>query len=203
VIEIVTRHPATARFIATKLVRRFIADDPPPALVDRVAATFRTSDGDVRQMLRTIFTAPEFWAPEARRAKIKKPFEFVASAARAVNARLDAAGGFTLAAAVGEIGEPLYQAQPPTGHPDRAEAWVSTGALLARMNFALALAQNRYPSVRVDLEPVVGSGGVDRVLATVLHGAATAETRAVLQKELGSREKLVALVLGTPEFQRR
>jgi uncharacterized protein (DUF1800 family) len=151
VIEIVTRHPATARFIATKLVRRFVADDPPAALVDRVAATFRASDGDVPTMLRVIFTAPEFWAPDARRAKIKKPFEFVASAARAVNARVDARGGMALARAVAEIGEPLYEAQPPTGHPDRAEAWVSAGALLARMNFALGLAQNRYAGVQIEL----------------------------------------------------
>jgi uncharacterized protein (DUF1800 family) len=155
VIDLVTRHPSTARFIAGKLVRRFVADDPPGALVERVAATFRATGGQTRAMLRTIFAAPEFWAPEARRAKIKKPFEFVASATRAVGGRVEGDGGFALARAVAEIGEPLYGAQPPTGHPDTAEAWVSTGALLARMNFALALTQGRYPGVRVD----AGSAG--------------------------------------------
>jgi uncharacterized protein (DUF1800 family) len=227
VIEIVTRHPSTARFIATKLVRRFVADDPAPALVDRVAATYRSTDGDIPAMLRTIFTAQEFWAADARRAKIKKPFEFVASAARAVSAQVDARGAFELARATGEIGEPLYEAQPPTGHPDRADAWVSTGALLARMNFALALAQNRYPGVRVDLTSVLGgtdgtrpAAVLDRLLAAVLHGGVTRETRAVLASQLGDREltrldrddrgpartdfeKIMALVLGSPEFQRR
>jgi uncharacterized protein (DUF1800 family) len=205
VVDILMRHPSTARFIATKLVRRFVADSPPDALVGRVAATFRATDGDVRVMLRTIFAAPEFWANEARRAKIKKPFEFVASAARVVNARLDTAGGFALATAAGDIGEPLYQAQPPTGHPDRADAWVSTGALLARMNFALALTQNRYPGVGVDLRVVVPGGTAEHVLAAVLNGEATAETRATLMKEAKNVDvgKLVALTLGAPEFQRR
>jgi uncharacterized protein (DUF1800 family) len=182
VIDIVTRHPSTARFIATKLVRRFVADDPPAGLVARVADTFRTTDGDIPALLRVIFSAPEFW--DARRAKIKKPFEFVASAVRAVGAQVDASGGLQLARVAAGIGEPLYEAQPPTGHPDRAEAWVSSGALVARMNFALALAQNRYPGVRVDparmreLSPA-GSGAVGDPVTTT------------------------ALTLGSPEFQRR
>jgi uncharacterized protein (DUF1800 family) len=203
VIDIVSRHPSTARFIATKLVRRFVSDAPPAALVDRVAATFRATDGDVRAMLRTIFAAPEFWAPEARRAKIKKPLEFVASAARALNAHVDAAGGAALAAASAEIGEALFQAQPPTGHPDRAEAWVSTGALLARMNFALALTRHRYRGVRIDL-PAAGAS-IDDVLAAVLHGEATPGTRAILAREAPGADAAtrVALTLGAPEFQRR
>ena len=227
VIDILTRHPSTGRFIATKLVRRFVADDPPAALVERVAATYRDTDGDIAAMLRTVFTAPEFWAPAARRAKVKKPFEFVASAARAVGARIESRGGVALAQAVAEIGEPLYDVPPPTGHPDRADAWVSSGALLARMNFALALAQNRLPGVRVDVPGIVGAvdasrpdAVLDRLVAVLLHGEATAGTRAVLAAQLGDREitrldrddrgpvrtdveKLTALVVGSPEFQRR
>src|SRR5207245_2451331 len=146
VLDLLLRHPSTATFIATKLVRRFVADEPPPALVERVAATFRRSDGDVKAMLRTILASPEFWAPEARGAKIKKPFEYVASAVRAVDGYVaDARAGFLLVRSAAEMGEGLYGAQPPTGYPDRAEAWVNAGALLARMNFALALTQGRLP----------------------------------------------------------
>jgi uncharacterized protein (DUF1800 family) len=226
VLDLLARHPATARFIAGKLVRRFVADEPPPALVERVAATFRATNGDVKQMLRTIVASEEFWSPDARRAKIKKPFEYVASAARAVGARVDARGGQALARAAGEIGEPLYDAQPPTGYPDRAEAWVNAGALLARMNFALALTQGRLVGVSVDLPRLVGDTGgapdvvLERLLAALLHGQATAETRRVLTAQLAEPQirrqteddrgpaapdvdKLAALVIGSPEFQRR
>ncbi len=119
VIEILTRHPATARFIATKLVRRFVSDTPPPALVARVAGTYTSTGGDISAMLRTIVESPEFFSEDAYRAKIKKPFEFVASAVRALGGTTDATGGMALARASAEIGEPLYQAQPPTGYADR------------------------------------------------------------------------------------
>jgi len=236
VIDILVRHPSTARFIATKLARRFVSDDPPAALVQRAADTFQRTDGDVRAVLTTIFTSPEFWSPEAYRAKIKTPLEVVASAVRALDGRVDGAGGgfgafagggLPLAREVAKLGEPLYEAQPPTGYPDRAEAWVNTGALLGRMNFALGLAHNRVRGTRVDLAGLLGGADrgepgqvLDRLLALVLHGEATARTRAVLSSELESPEitrttaydrvsndtdveKLAALVLGSPEFQRR
>ena len=232
VIDILARHEATARFIATKLARRFVSDDPPAALVERAAATFRRTDGDIRAVLATIFTSPEFWSADAYRAKIKTPLEVVASAVRALDGRIapgaDAAGGgIALAREVGRLGEPLYQAQPPTGYPDRAEAWVNTGALLSRMNFALDLAHNRFRGARVDLAGFLTDTDrgqpalvLDRLLAVVLHGEASAQTRAVLAAQLESPEitrttaydrvakdtdveKLAALVLGSPEFQRR
>jgi uncharacterized protein (DUF1800 family) len=236
VIDLLVHHPSTARFIATKLVRRFVSDDPPPALVERVAATFRRTDGDVRALLTTIFTAPEFWSAEAYRAKIKTPLEVVASAVRSLDGRVDsgrtglgplAGGGLPLAREVAKLGEPLYEAQPPTGYADRAEAWVNTGALLARMNFALGLAHNRIRGTRVDLGGLLDGADrrepgqvLDRLLVLVLHGEATARTRSVLASELDSPEitrttaydrvpkdtdveKLAALVLGSPEFQRR
>ena len=225
VLTMLLHHPSTARFIATKLARRFVADDPPPGLVDRVAATFRATDGDIRTMLRTIVTSPEFWAADARRAKIKKPFEYVASAVRAVGGHVDARAGLALARSAAEMGEALYGAQPPTGYPDRAEAWVNAGALLARMNFALALTQRRLPGVTLDLSPlavdrVAPEATLARVLVSLLHGEPSAQTRSVLTAQLADPEirrqtaddrgpadtdveKLAALVIGSPEFQRR
>jgi uncharacterized protein (DUF1800 family) len=234
VIEILVRHEATARFIATKLARRFVSDDPPVALVERTAAAFRRTDGDIRAVLTTIFTSPEFWSADAYRAKIKTPLEVVASAVRALDGRIAAAsgadvtgGGGSLAREVARLGEPLYEAQPPTGYPDRAEAWVNTGALLGRMNFALGLAHNRFRGARVDVAGFLANTDrtqpgqvLDRLLAVVLHGEASARTRAVLTAQLESPEitrtltydrvakdtdveKLAALVLGSPEFQRR
>jgi uncharacterized protein (DUF1800 family) len=227
VLDLLAAHPATARFVAGKLVRRFVADDPPPALVERVAAAYRDTGGDVRSMLRVIVASPEFRAPEAAGAKIKKPSELVASAARAVGAAVDADGALALARAAAEIGEGFYESAPPTGYPDRAEAWVNPGALLARLNFALALVENRLPGVRTDLARLVGDADRDRpdvvlerLVASILHGRAGAGTRAVLTAQLGLPEitrltsddrgpartdvaKLAALVLGSPEFQRR
>jgi hypothetical protein len=200
---------------------------PPEALVERVAATYRETGGDIKAMLRAIFGSPEFTGENAYRAKIKKPLEFVAGAARALGASVDARGAFALARASAEIGEPLYGAQPPTGHADRAEAWVNAGALLARMNFALALAGGRYPRVAVDLGPLVAGADprspdavLDRLLATLVGQDVNPETRALLAAQLASPQitrltpddrgpaqtdvaKLAALVLGSPEFQRR
>jgi len=227
VLDLLARHPATARFIAGKLVRRFVADDPPPALVERVAAVYRDTGGDVRAMLRAIVASPEFRAPDDAGAKIKKPSELVASAARAVGATVNARGALALARAAAEIGEGFYEAQAPTGHPDRAEAWVSPGALLARMNFGLALTENRLPGVRVDTRALVAGADrrepdavLERLLATLLHGRASSATRDVLSAQLAAPvitrltaddrgpadtgvAKLAALVLGSPEFQRR
>jgi len=147
VLDILAKHPATARFVATKLVRRFVNDTPPPALVDRVAARFRATDGDLREVMRTLLTAPEFFAGDSYHAKIKTPFEFVVSAVRATDAEVHDAR--LLARQVADLGEPLYQCQPPTGYKDTADAWVNTGALVGRMNFGLALAGNKLRGVVV------------------------------------------------------
>ena len=236
VIDLLARHPSTARFIATKLARRFVSDEPPATLVERAAATFQATDGNIRAVLVTIVTSPEFWSAEAYRVKIKTPLEVVASAVRTLDGRIAPAGtgpdaltggGVALAREVAKLGEPLYEAQPPTGYPDRAESWVNTGALLGRMNFALGLAHNRLRGARVDLGPFLGGADrsqpaqvLDRLLVVVLHGEATPRTRAVLASQLESSEitrttaydrvpkdtdveKLTALVLGSPEFQRR
>ena len=219
VIDILSRHPSTAKFIATKLVRRFVADDPPGVLVDRVAQTFMRTDGDIRALLVTIINSPEFVSGESYRAKIKKPLELVASAVRAAGGTAN--GGPALARAVAQIGEPLYGAQPPTGYPDVAEAWVNTGALLSRLNFALSLTENRLPGTRVDLGRLLDgvdrrspSEVLDRLLAALLHDQVSAETRETLRRQLTDPEitratlddrmtnpdieKIAALVLGSP-----
>jgi uncharacterized protein (DUF1800 family) len=147
VLDILARHPSTARFIATKLARRLISDTPPPALVDRVAARFRETDGDLREVVRAILTSPEFFSAEAYHAKVKTPFEFVVSAVRATDA--DVHDARPLVRQLAELGMPLYQCQPPTGYKDTADAWVNTGALVGRMNFGLALATNKIRGVVV------------------------------------------------------
>jgi uncharacterized protein (DUF1800 family) len=147
VLDILARHPSTAHFIATKLVRRFVSDTPPAALVDRVAARFRETGGDLREVVRAILTSPEFFSTDALRAKVKTPLEFVVSAARATGA--DVRDARPLVREVSEMGMLLYQCQPPTGYKDTADAWVNTGALVSRMNFALSLTSNKLRGVAV------------------------------------------------------
>ncbi|MFZ0636440.1 MAG: DUF1800 domain-containing protein, partial [Candidatus Acidiferrales bacterium] len=137
-LKMLANHSSTAKFISTKLARHFVSDDPPPALVARMTKTYLATGGDIRDVLKTMIYSPEFWSREAYRAKVKQPFELAASMARALNA--DEAVTLPLAQWVGRMGEPLFQAQPPTGYSDKAETWVNTGALLNRLNFALALA---------------------------------------------------------------
>jgi uncharacterized protein (DUF1800 family) len=192
VLDLLAKHPATARFIATKLVRRFVSDTPPASLVDRVAARFQATDGDLREVMRTILASPEFLAPEAYRAKVKTPFEFVVSAARTSSANVDDARA--LVRTVQQMGMPLYQCQPPTGYKDTADAWVNTGALVGRMNFALTLANGKMaPQLPADPQALVD---------VLLGGDVSASTQATIAKA-GNPSQMIALTLGSPEFQRR
>jgi uncharacterized protein (DUF1800 family) len=191
VLDILAKQPATARFIATKLARRFVSDTPPPALVDRAAARFRATDGDLREVVRTILSSPEFLAPEAYRAKVKTPFEFVVSAARAVGA--DVQEALPLVRQLQQLGMPLYQCQPPTGYKDTADTWMNTGALISRMNFALTLAGNRLRGVSVASLPTADQ---------ILSGDLSETTRATIAKAADAPQ-MAALTLGAPEFQRR
>ena len=138
-------HPSTAHHIAFELAQRLVADEPPPALVDRAAARFRETNGDLREVVRTIVTSPEFLAPESRGAKFKTPFELVVSAVRTTGA--DVADGKPFVQVLQQLGEPLYMCQPPTGYHDTADAWVSAGGLVTRMNFATRLASGSMPGV--------------------------------------------------------
>jgi uncharacterized protein (DUF1800 family) len=149
VIHLLASHPATARFISYKLARRFVADQPPESLVDRAAARFRETGGDIRKVVEVIVTSAEFRAPAARQAKVKTPLEFVVSAVRASGSEV--ADARALARRIADMGMPLYLQQPPTGYKDTADAWVSTSGLLARMNFAVDLASGRVSGAPVDV----------------------------------------------------
>jgi uncharacterized protein (DUF1800 family) len=158
VIRQLASHPRTARFISYKLARRFVADEPPPELVDRAAETFRRTRGDIRAVVTTIVTSPEFLAPATRATKVKTPLEFVASAVRASGAEVTSAR--ELARRIALMGMPLYQQQPPTGYKDTADAWVSTSGLLARMNLAADLASGKVAGVSADpTAPVLADAG--------------------------------------------
>jgi uncharacterized protein (DUF1800 family) len=148
VLDIVAHSPATARFISRKLAQRFVADEPPASLVDRMAATFLKSDGDIREVLRTMFDSKEFWSVGAYRSKMKSPLEMVASAVRSVNGDVDYA--FALTNQVAQLGEPLYRKQEPTGYSNSSREWLNSAGLVARMNFALQLASNKVPGVKVE-----------------------------------------------------
>jgi len=224
VIELLVHHPSTAKFISTKLARRFVSDNPPPSLVNRMAETFKSSDGDIRAVLKTMIWSPEFWSRDAYRAKIKTPFELVVSAARATGSDVDTP--LPLVQWIARIGEPLYQCQPPTGYADKAEAWVNTGALLNRLNYSLALAGNKMRGTRTDVASLLGMDSsadakvaLDRAVQVFLGGHAAPTTVETLEKQLKNPQVLQAklddpqkqvdlgvvagLVLGAPEFQRR
>lgn len=195
VLEILAKHPSTAKFIATKLARRFVSDEPPKSLVDRVAQTYTKTDGDIREMLRTIFLSPEFNSSEAYRAKIKRPFELAISAVRTLGAETN--GGPQFHQWIARMGQPLYGFQTPNGYSDMAEDWVNTGALLERMNFALALASNRIPGTRTDLSRFVGEMAkdktidkerlLDRFARLIAGGEISAKTRESLLKQLNDQ----------------
>ncbi|HSU94906.1 MAG TPA: DUF1800 domain-containing protein [Gemmatimonadaceae bacterium] len=222
VLDMVVTHPATARFIARKLVRRFVSDSVPPALVERVAATFTRTDGDIRECLRTIFTSPEFFSRAAYKAKVKSPFELVVSALRAVGAQPDSTP--RTAQLIARLGEPLYGHLAPNGYPERGDAWINTGAILARINFGLLVASGRVPGASPAewtdgraLASLPHDAQVDGVIRMILGGEASPDTRKVLESGVnpmasystanatrsGGLETMIGLALGAPEFQRR
>jgi uncharacterized protein (DUF1800 family) len=224
VIDLLVHDPSTARFISTKLARRFVSDNPPPALVDRMAKSFAESDGDIKTVMHTMIYSPEFWSRETYRAKIKTPFELVVSATRALGTDVDMPQ--PLVGWVGRIGEPIYQCQPPTGYADKADSWVNTGALLNRLNFSLALAGNKMRGSRTDVAALLGvetsgdaKAALERAVQVFLGGQVGPTTVETLEKQLDSPQVVQAklddpvkqvdlgvvagLVLGAPEFQRR
>jgi uncharacterized protein (DUF1800 family) len=190
VLDILAAHPSTARFVSSKLARRFVSDDPPAALVDRLAARFRDTRGDLRAVLAALFASPEFVAAESFGAKIKNPFEFVVSAVRASG--LAPADVRPLVRSLQDLGMPMYQCQPPTGYKDTADAWTSAGALVGRMNVALALSglpRAALPGTTSGVEALLGIG-------------LSATTRETISKAATPQQAL-ALTLGSPEFQKR
>lgn len=223
-LDILAHHPSTARFISRKLALRFVSDNPPQSLVDRMAKTFLQKDGDIREVLRTMFKSPEFWSEDAYRAKVKTPLEFVASAARASG--VDVQNAFPLAQFLNRMGMPLYGMQPPTGYSMKAEAWVNSSALLTRMNFALALGSGRLPGTSLDQQALLhGATPADAESALalleqdILAGDVSQQTHAVMLKQLSDPQvaqrrlddpkrpanigAIAGLIMGSPEFQRR
>ncbi len=185
VLDILAHSPATAHFIARKLVVRFVSDSPPPALVERAAGTFLRTGGDIREVLRTIVTSPEFFSTAAYRAKVKTPFEVVASGLRALDAQPDTTP--RLAGLVGLLGQPAFGRQTPDGWPDHGDAWMNTGAILNRINFGLLLASGRLPGAGFANWPYARDLGraphdeqVDGVINTILGGEVSQVTRQVL-----------------------
>jgi uncharacterized protein (DUF1800 family) len=224
VIDLLVKNPSTARFISTKLARRFVSDNPPQSLITKMSQTFQSSDGDIRAVMRTLIYSPEFWSREAFRAKIKTPYELVISAARALGTDVDTP--MPLVQWVGRIGEPLFQCQPPTGYSDKADAWVNTGALLNRLNYSLALAGNKVRGSHSDADTLLGleksaepKNALNRAVELFLGGEAARGTVDTLEKQLEDPQIVQArlddpvkrvdmgvvagLVLGAPEFQRR
>ncbi len=189
VLALLAAHPATARHISLKLAQRFVSDAPPSALVDRATATFSDTGGDLRAVMRTLLAAPEFLAPDSFNTKVKTPLEFLVSALRATGAHVDDAQ--PVVRALQDLGMPLYQCQPPTGYKDDAETWVNTGALVSRMNTALALAHGTMRGVT--LPAINPEALVPNLGATSLTTIAKATTPA----------QAIALALGAPEFQKK
>jgi uncharacterized protein (DUF1800 family) len=200
VLDLLAAHPSTARFISTKLARRFVSDEPPQPLVDRMAARFTESGGDLREVMRTLLTSQEFLSPRSYAAKVKTPFEFVVSSARATGA--DVSDARPLVRALQQLGMPLYQCQPPTGYKDTADAWVNTGALVNRMNFAVMLSESR-PDLQVGRRAPELKLGPTSTPEDILVGLNVSEaTRSTIAKAT-TPAQAVALTLGSPEFQRR
>ncbi|MBS1605074.1 MAG: DUF1800 domain-containing protein [Bacteroidetes bacterium] len=148
-LEMLAHHPSTAAFITRKIAVRFVSDDPPQSLLDKMAKTFREKNGDIRQVLITMVTAPEFWNAEAVREKTKSPFELAIGAVRSLHAIVEQP--LQLYTWIARMGEKQYYYQAPTGFPDKGAYWINTGSLLNRMNFGLAVASGRIPGVRIDL----------------------------------------------------
>src|SRR6202046_2628845 len=204
VLDILARHPSTAHFISKELAQRFVADNPPESLVNRMAQTFLSTNGSIREVMKTMLNSKEFWSEGAYRAKVKSPLEMVASAARALDANV--IDGWSLADQVGRLGEPLYRKLEPTGYSNLNSEWVNTASLLGRMNFALQLAQNHLESVKVD----VARFGDDpsAVAKALMFRAMSKKTRPAIDQALQDKKQknpalVAALVIGSPDFQKR
>jgi hypothetical protein len=185
VLDILARSPVTARFIATKIARRLVSDVPPKELVDRAAQVFLRTDGDIREVVRAIVTSPEFFSQQAFRSKVKSPFEVVVSAMRALNAEPDSTP--RTAQMIAYLGQPIFGHQAPNGWPETGESWMNTGAILNRINFGMAAAAGRLPGINVRRLPALDSvraapreKQVDVVVANLLNGMVSPDTRAVL-----------------------
>ena len=218
VLDILARHPSTAHYIAFKLARRLVSDEPPVSLVDRAARTFSRTDGDIAAVVRTIVTSPEFFSRSAFRAKVKTPFELVVSVRRA----LDAPPDTTVATArlIAQLGQAFFGWLTPDGWPERGAAWMNSGTLYNRIRFGGNVADGKIPGIRPDrwrrwasLAGATTTQQVDGVIADVLGGSAEPATRSAMFAVADSGDVagdgarrlrgILAIALASPEFQRR
>jgi uncharacterized protein (DUF1800 family) len=204
VIDILVKHPSTAKFISKKLAQRFVSDDPPQLLIDKMAATFQRTDGDLRAVLQTLFSSTEFLSEGAWQAKLKSPLEFVVSATRALNA--DVVDTFVLGQRISDLGQPLYGKVEPTGYPNTGENWASAAGLLSRINIATALTSGQIPGVKVDISRFNFKPPAT-VANELLNMTAAPATIEAIEKGIQGHEAtpsmLAASVLSSPDFQRR
>jgi len=203
VLDILANSPATAHFIATKLARRFISDDPPASVIDRAAAVFLRTDGSIRETLRAIITSPEFFSTAAYRAKMRSPFEYAAAALRALNADTD--GDRPVLDAIGRMGQPVFGRITPDGYADRADQWLSSGGMIVRFNFASALATNRIKGTTIDVSKLLSS--VDQaskdsvamqLIRMTVFGDVSSGTRAALEKTARSESAVTQVAPAPP-----
>ena len=199
VIDILARHPSTAHFISKQLAQRFVADNPPESLVNRMAQTFQKTDGDLRAVLQTMFNSTEFLSEGAWQTKIKSPFEMVVSAVRATMA--DTIDTTALNQKISDLGEPLYGKVEPNGYPVTGDGWLGTADLLGRLSFASALVSDQVAGVKVDSARWEGkdAGAISRDL---LGMDAAPETLGAISGNLPPKS-LAVLIIGSPEFNRR
>lgn len=207
VLDILVHHPSTAHFIARSLALKFVSDNPSPALIERMAATFTSTDGDLRATIKTMLDSPDFFSRESYRAKMKTPFEMVVSSLRATGGNVDLTVALTQQ--LNQLGEPLYRKQEPTGYSNKSGDWMNSAALLARMNFALALTNNKVPGVKVDLAKFSTDDPM-LMARTLLMTDLSEASRKVIEQGLADQSgkippaALVAgLALGSPDFQKR
>jgi uncharacterized protein (DUF1800 family) len=201
VLDIVAAHPATARHLARKLARRLVSDRPSEALVTRVAARFTATRGDLRATVEALITSPEFLAADTRWAKVKTPLDYVASALRVLDVNVEQAGA--LGQQLRTLGMPPYFAAPPTGYGDRAEDWTNAGALVQRMNLAVALTHGRVRGVSRPAFPDPAAAANAATLARMLALRDLSPSTLKTVAQARTAPEMAALVLGSPEFQRR
>ena len=223
VLDILAKHPSTAKFVSKKLAQRFVSDSPPQKLVDKMAKTFRNKHGDIAEVLKTMFNSDEFWAQDTYRAKLKTPLEMIVSAVRATGADVDFA--FPLANQIAQLGQPLYRKLEPTGYSNTSSEWLNSAGLLARMNFGLSLAQNRVAGAKVDSAKLEGTPAevgrrllfieltpetleaIDQAVQKAAAPAPVTNTKTNMNTKKAAPKpqppNVAGLVLGSPEFQRR
>ncbi len=208
VLDILLHHPSTAHFISKKLATRFVSDNPSEVLVAKMAKTFTTTDGDIREVLRTMLGSGEFWAADNFRSKVKSPLEMVVSALRAVDADMDSAQ--QIAGLMNTLGEPLYRKPEPTGYSNTGADWMNSASLVARMNFASGLAQGRLNGINVD--PTRFNGAADQIERSILLTEPTEDAKRAIQAGFDAQKQMrpdrvgaaiAGLTLGSPDFQRR